>query len=94
MFFHEFDADAALREGLHDPPQIIEVAREAIHTMGDDRVALTNKVHQRFNLWTFSVFAGGFVRKDPIDGRARKLSLGVLLQATYAYVANALPDHA
>jgi len=38
---------AASRERLYDSPQVIEIAREPIHAIGDDRVAVAHKTHQR-----------------------------------------------
>lgn len=72
--------DAASRERLYDSPQVIEIAREPIHAIGDDRVAVANKTHQRFKLLTLGVFARGFVRENATVRRVRKLAPRVPLK--------------
>ncbi|BDY61790.1 hypothetical protein MUTS7_00310 (plasmid) [Escherichia coli] len=58
MFLDEFDMHAALCQRLHDPAQIIEIARQAIHAMHHHGVAGAGEAYQRFQLRTLDILAG------------------------------------
>jgi hypothetical protein len=62
--------------------------------MHDNRVAGTDKAHQCFELWTFSVFAGGFVGEGFSDFDSFQLPFRVLVKGADPYVADALSKHA
>jgi hypothetical protein len=47
MLFHELDADPAARQSLHDAAQIIEISREPVHAVHDDRIAGAGERHER-----------------------------------------------
>ncbi len=63
VFLDEFDMHAALCQRLHDPAQIIEIARRAIHAMHHHGVAGAGEAYQRFQLRTLDILAGCLVAK-------------------------------
>ncbi len=63
VFLDEFDMHAALCQRLHDPAQIIEIARQAIHAMHHHGVAGAGEAYQRFQLRTLDILAGCLVAK-------------------------------
>jgi hypothetical protein len=93
VFLDELDVDAALDQLLHQPAQVIEVARQAIHAVHDDGIALAHESQQRLELGPLRVLARGLVGEDPIDRDLLQLTLGVLLEAADSDVTDALSLH-
>jgi hypothetical protein len=56
VFFEELDAHASASQCVDNPAQIIQVPREPVHAMHDNRVAGTRKAHQQFQLRTVRIF--------------------------------------
>ena len=56
-------------------------------------VTFTYKCKQFCELWTRGVFARSFICKDPVQVHLIQLPFGILVQSTYANIANALTGH-
>ncbi|OIC34558.1 hypothetical protein A7L31_18895, partial [Acinetobacter baumannii] len=80
VFLDEFDMHAALCQRLHDPAQIIEIARQAIHAMHHHGVAGAGEAYQRFQLRTLDILAGCLVAKSAINLDAFQLPFRVLVE--------------
>jgi hypothetical protein len=57
-------------------------------------VAVADKGEHRLQLRTLSVFAGGLIDEEAIDGDLIELPLGVLLERADSNVSDALSCHA
>ena len=62
VLLQERSAHTARGEELHQPPQIVEVAGQAIHAVDHDRIALADEGEQRCQRWPLSILPGGRVR--------------------------------
>ncbi|AXN57521.1 hypothetical protein SF274771_1789 [Shigella flexneri 2747-71] len=93
MFLDEFDMHAALCQRLHDPAQIIEIARQAIHAMHHHGVAGAGEAYQRFQLRTLDILAGCLVAKSAINLDAFQLPFRVLVEGADPDIPNALSSH-
>ncbi|BEA04974.1 hypothetical protein VEE15_49570 (plasmid) [Escherichia coli] len=81
---------AALCQRLHDPAQIIEIARQAIHAMHHHGVAGAGEAYQRFQLRTLDILAGCLVAKSAINLDAFQLPFRVLVEGADPDIPNAL----
>nr|WJR86978.1 hypothetical protein XJ62_GM004558 [Escherichia coli] len=93
VFLDEFDMHAALCQRLHDPAQIIEIARQAIHAMHHHGVAGAGEAYQRFQLRTLDILAGCLVAKSAINLDAFQLPFRVLVEGADPDIPNALSSH-
>jgi hypothetical protein len=62
VLLQERDARTARGEVLHEPPQIVEVAGQAIHAVDHHRIAFTHEGEQRFQRCSLSILTGCRVR--------------------------------
>jgi hypothetical protein len=49
---------------LHQAPQVVQISRQAVQAVHDNRIALTREGQERLELRSFGVLARGFVGKD------------------------------
>jgi len=66
-FLDELDPDASFGQHLDQPPQVIQISRQAIHAVHNNSIALTSEGKERLELRPLGILAGGFVGKDLID---------------------------
>lgn len=66
VFFHKLDLNAAVRQILHQPPQVIQVASETVHTVHHHGIPLPRKGAQLVPLRPLPIFPGRLVREDTI----------------------------
>jgi hypothetical protein len=52
---------------LDQPPQVVQVSRQAIHAVHNNNIALTSEGKERLKLGPLGILAGGFVGKDLIN---------------------------
>ena len=90
VLLDEFDAHAALGQALHDATQVIEIARQPIHALHDDGIAVAHEVEQCVELRTLRVLARRLVGEEPIDGNLIELAISILVEAADPDVADAL----
>lgn len=93
MLFHELDPHTTTSQRLHKSTKIVEIAGQPIHTVDYDRVAIADEFEQLLELRPENVFARGLVGENLVDVDPIELSLGVLVEAAYADVANPLSVH-
>ena len=90
VFLDELYADTALCQLLHQPAQVIEVARQSIHAVHHYGVALAHEGRQHVELRSLRVLARCFVGEHFVGLDMLKLSFWILIEAADPYVADAL----
>ena len=70
-FLDELDPDAPLCQHLDKAPQVVQISRQAIHAVHNNRIALTGEGKERLELRALGVLARGFVSKDLIGPSSR-----------------------
>jgi hypothetical protein len=79
VLLQERDTHPALGEGLHEPPQVVEVAGQAIHAVDHHCIALTHEGEQRCQRGPCGIFPGGRICIHAIPLHLLQVPLGVLL---------------
>jgi len=89
----ELHADALPGQHPHQGPQILKIARQAIHRMDHHRVALPHIGDHLRELRPIGIFAGGVVGKGAVDVNADELPIGLLVECAHPYVTDNLSRH-
>lgn len=89
-FFDKLDPDAPTGQACDQLAQIVEVAGEAVEGVDDDGIALAGELQQGLKLGAVDVLAADLVGKGLVNLDAVELTVGVLVEAADANVAEAL----
>ena len=89
-FLDELDAYAAPRQLLNDLSQVVEVTRQPVHAMDDDRIAIASKSQERLQLRSPHIFSRSLVRKDTVYRNVLQLALRVLVKAADTHITDPL----
>ena len=93
VLLHELDPHPSTSQRFHKSTKVVEIACQPIHTVDHNCVAITDEFEQLLELRPEYVLAGGLVGEDLVDVDPVELSLGVLVKAADADVANPLSVH-
>lgn len=78
--FDELDAHPPFGQRLDDAAQVVEVARQPVHAVDDEGVALAHEPSHRLKLRAAGVLAGGAIGEASFDEHTVELSVRVLFE--------------